>query len=225
MSRDLYVSWMQALTTFIVENRVFPVGSDMDREEHIVPHTDAAGDCRSMVERLHSRGYDYVKDEDWLLQTKVLAYFLHNAPLVRDTIQPIQWTSGNISRCASFDPLTYDGLCEIHHFIHNGIYDDTMLSAYKGQDGDLRIIGEWEDDHFRWGKPAELPDYIMAKLGKPPEWFHAAERTHVSSDTITSILDLDALTADQLAVPTQDQLYEMWVGRPYDDFSTPTYGR
>ena len=220
MSRDLYQAWTEALLTFIYENRVFPLGSDVSKELGIHLFTDPISDCQKTLERIKGRGLDYVLDEDWLIKTKVLALFLHRAPLMRDVVRPIAWTDANISRQAMFDPLTYNGFHEVHHFTVNGLFDDDWIALYS--DGtDRRIVGEWIDDFVTSKNDKMPPATLLSRLDKSIDWLKSVKRTYLYSDSVTEAL-LSDLTEDELLVPTQDQLFTIWATRPYDDFCSLT---
>jgi len=225
MSRRLHLAWLQALTAFIADQRIFPVGSDEDESRRIRVHPgDTADACRRMVVRYADR--EYGTEAHWLVKAKTLALFAHRAPLLRDMVLPIAWVDANLSRCATFDPLTYDGLSQVLHFIDHDIFDDGWVSLYTGRDGDRRILGEVADDHFRGGTPPALPRALADRIDKPSAWFATAGRVGLTSDSITAALLAD-LTPEEIAAPTPDGLYAMWLARPYDDFCpqmSPTAG-
>lgn len=214
--RETYLGTVAALAEFIAANRTFPLPTDRSADEktHVPDPRYVLEDLSTLAGRMdRSAEYPF-----WKLSSLVLAMFLQKAPELRDTVAPVSMTGLNISRDAPFDPLTYAGLSDVLHFINNGLLDDCWLASYE-KDGEKRVVNETVDDAIRGGEPSEGLKW-RGRLDKGDDWLRAAVRTYLDHRSFESVFrdELDGLKA---CVPTQAELMDLWMGRPYEDFTYP----
>lgn len=209
-ARETFLGTVDALAGFISENLNFALPSDYPDEGRRAPAPrEVLQDLATLASRL-DRGED---SPHWELKASVLAMFLSKAPELREPLAAISMTGLNISRESPFDPLTYAGLSDVLRFIGNGLLDDTWLAAYE-MDGDLRVVGEPVDDAVRAGK---VTDGLPGRPDKDDDWLREANRTYLDWKTFHDMF-APWLEGVAPAVPSQGELSEAWMSRPYDDF-------
>lgn len=214
--RQIYKAWLTALRDFILTYQTFPQGA-ADRQVcgYITDFATVSAYMNKWVQEISGKYQDYRSEESWRTQVGTLALFLHRYEEMKPLMVGMRWNDANISRCADFDPLTEFGLGRIDSFVRNDIFDDGWAALYEGVDGDRRILGEVADDALRWGSP--LPEKVAKTLDKPMDWYKSATRTYLDWDTFPALFLAD-LTEEELRVPTQEELAEIWLARPYVDF-------
>ena len=212
--RDAYLGTLAQLVAFIGTNHTFTLPSDAQR-----PDTAANG---WVGDREHAsatlagilRGQERDGDSSWETKAKALELFLRKAPLMVETFQAIAFAPSNLSRRASYDPLTLQGLEDVLHFVNNGVLDDWWLAHYR-LGGERRIVNEVVDDAIQLGHPVQGEPYGR-QVDKPDAWFREARRDVLSERTFETVFAEDLADVSP-RVPTQEDLMELWMARPYDD--------
>jgi len=210
-NKERAAEWLAALTSFIRDNQVFPLGANPPEGAWGCEYPQV---MKQLEEFANPARHDYWTDEDWGLFNRVIALFTRRADELHDVLRPISHGPVRNSLAASFDPLTYQGLSQAFNFYGNGLCDDWNLFLYRGSDGDVRVIDEIVYEPLMMDRP--IPPEYLARLDKGREWFASGERHHLNWKTFDQTLGA-VLKPEDLEVPTQDELFEIWYGRSYDD--------
>jgi len=208
--KDIYVGTLKALAEFISTNHLIPYPSDEGCRRI------NAGDALYSLPELWSREAKRTEtDEIWKLKAFTLELFLRKAPALLEMMRPIAFGVLNISRESPYDPLTFWGVSDLTHFIDNGLVDDWWLALYQAN-GERRIVHEAADDDVQFKKPFDKR--YAKRIDKPESWFQTAQRNVLCFNNFEGLFAEDLRDINP-SVPTQDELMELWLARPYDDFA------
>ena len=212
--KEIYLGTLAELVAFITANVTYTLPGDPQRAEiaanaWIANNDHARSTLAGIVPGQERGGAGF-----WELKAKALELFLRKAPLLSETFGPITFAPGNFSRRASYDPLTLQGLEDVLHFVNNGLLDDWWIAFYES-DGERRLVGEPVDDAVQMGLPVAGEKFAQG-VDKPDAWFKGARRAVLSERNFAELF-ADELADVRPSVPTQDDLVELWQGRPYDD--------
>jgi hypothetical protein len=196
-----YIATIGALLDFIATNR-----THQPKSRNGVTPTMAIADMRKSY-----------SSRDWISDgsAEVLKLFLYRAPLLADVLEPITFRDANSSIDATYDPLTLDGLGDVTHFIHNGLFDDWWIAHYE-QGGIRRIVPENVDDCVQSGGKA-WPQGGFKRLDRELAWMLGATRTVLNMKRFIELF-ANEMRSVPTHVPDAGELMELWMSRPYDDF-------
>jgi hypothetical protein len=205
---DEHAAIVGAVLDFIAEHRTFD------------PNSRNGGTPRGRIERLRrlhvSGAVSWSAGHD-----AVFRLFLHRAPLLAATVEPISFRDAYLSTDAPYDPLTLGGFDDLSHLVHNGLGDDRRIALYE-KDGVRRIVDETVDDCVQSGG-RNWPEKGFPRLDRDLGWMSGAKRTVLDIPKF-----LDAFAGDiaslPAGVPTGQELTDLWLARPYDDFSAVPRG-
>lgn len=212
--KEIYLGTLAELVAFIGANVTYTLPGDPQRADAAtgvwIENNDHARSLLAAIVPGQERGGPGF----WELKANALELFLRKAPLLVETFGPITFAPGNYSRRASYDPLTLQGLEDVLHFVNNGLLDDWWIALYEA-DGERRLVGEPVDDAVQMGLPIASEKYARG-VDKPDAWFKDARRAVLSERNFAELF-ADELSDVRPSVRTQDELVDLWQGRPYDD--------